>query len=347
MLRSLKLSARFLVPLLLALSALAYLVVPLVDNLTLRWFVRDLDIRSQLLGQAFSEPLADMVQQGARGKINALFTQAIQDERLYALAFCDLSGQTLYKTNTMPASLHCNLPVDHDGKLRSLVQLPEGALHLAKRALAANGQAIGDLILVHDMSFVDRRSSDTRKYVIALFGLLAGVVSLITVFVAHLSWRGWIAGVRAMLRGEGIVRPFNQYGADVQPLVGDYHAMLRALGDEQRQRDASTLDWTPDTLRQLLHENLSGDEVLVVSNREPYIHTHTPTGIEVQRPASGLITAVEPVMRACSGTWIAHGSGSADRQTSQLIRYAASGLRKKRKPAITRASPMKACGRCA
>jgi trehalose 6-phosphate synthase len=51
----------------------------------------------------------------------------------------------------------------------------------------------------------------------------------------------------------------------------------------------------------------------VVSNREPYIHTRTAHGIEVRRPASGLVTAVEPVMRACSGTWIAHGAGTADR----------------------------------
>jgi trehalose 6-phosphate synthase len=35
--------------------------------------------------------------------------------------------------------------------------------------------------------------------------------------------------------------------------------------------------------------------------------------VVVKRPASGLVTAVEPVMRACSGTWVAHGSGSADR----------------------------------
>jgi trehalose-6-phosphate synthase len=52
----------------------------------------------------------------------------------------------------------------------------------------------------------------------------------------------------------------------------------------------------------------------VVSNREPYIHDAAPTGVVVKRPASGLVTAVEPVMRACSGTWIAHGSGSADRE---------------------------------
>jgi trehalose 6-phosphate synthase len=37
--------------------------------------------------------------------------------------------------------------------------------------------------------------------------------------------------------------------------------------------------------------------------------------VRVLHPASGLVTALEPVMRACSGVWVAHGSGSADRET--------------------------------
>lgn len=62
--------------------------------------------------------------------------------------------------------------------------------------------------------------------------------------------------------------------------------------------------------------HLQGERVLVVSNREPYIHEHDRDQIRVLHPASGLVTALEPVMRACSGVWIAHGSGSADRLTS-------------------------------
>ncbi len=34
----------------------------------------------------------------------------------------------------------------------------------------------------------------------------------------------------------------------------------------------------------------------------------------LQIPASGFVAAIEPIMRACGGTWIAHGSGSADRE---------------------------------
>ena len=124
-------------------------------------------------------------------------------------------------------------------------------------------------------------------------------------------------GVRAMMRGEGILRPFSQpqQRAELQPLVGEMRALLRNLEAERRHADDMTTTWNPAALRALLNKQLAGDEVLVVSNREPYIHIKTENGIVFHRPASGLVTAVEPVMRACSGTWIAHGSGSADRDT--------------------------------
>jgi trehalose 6-phosphate synthase len=143
------------------------------------------------------------------------------------------------------------------------------------------------------------------------------VVSLITVFVAHLSWQGWMEGVRAMLHGEGILKPFSHQAVDseLQPLVGDLKTLMRSLDAERRLADDSTITWSPDTLRKLLHKQLTGERVIVVSNREPYIHSRVDGEIQVHRPASGLVTAVEPVMRACSGTWIAHGSGTADRET--------------------------------
>ena len=83
---------------------------------------------------------------------------------------------------------------------------------------------------------------------------------------------------------------------------------------EYRARDESQVTWSPDALRAILRNDLRGDDILVVSNREPYMHVRRDGRIEVSRPASGLVTALEPVMRACSGTWIAHGSGSADRE---------------------------------
>jgi len=276
--------------------------------------VSDLDTRSQLIANTMEEQLADLVEVGAASKINALFTRALQDERLYALAFCDELGKLRYQTATYPTALGCKPPVGTDEQ-RSVVRLRQGPLHVVQRPIYQGTEPVGSLILVHDMSFVERRSADTRRYLIGLFVVLGVVISLVTVFIAHLSWRGWVAGVRALLRGEGIVQPFAQPATgDLHPLASDLRAMLRDLDLSRRSPDRSAT-WSPEMLRGVLREKLLGDEILVVSNREPFLHVYADQGIKLQRPASGLVTAMEPVMRACSGTWIAHGSGSADRET--------------------------------
>ncbi|TGV16909.1 trehalose-6-phosphate synthase, partial [Mesorhizobium sp. M4B.F.Ca.ET.143.01.1.1] len=65
--------------------------------------------------------------------------------------------------------------------------------------------------------------------------------------------------------------------------------------------------------RKILAEDLPDAQVIVVSNREPYIHNEDKNGdVKLVVPASGLVSALEPITRACAGTWIAYGGGSAD-----------------------------------
>ncbi|MCU0788997.1 MAG: trehalose-6-phosphate synthase, partial [Verrucomicrobia bacterium] len=315
-LRSLPLSLRFVIPLSVALILLAYALVPLVERLTLRWFVRDLEIRSQLIASTLQEPLEELLAKGDRGKTNALFRRVIQDERLFAIGYCNGGGKLLYRTPTFPESLECPSAETAKKPSHAIHHLPQGAIHVSSHPIGQEDINAGSLVLVHDMSFIERRSADTRNYVIMLFVVLGVVISLITVFVAHLSWHGWLEGMRAMLRGEGIVKPFVRQDppSELQPLVGDLRTLLRTLDAERRFADDATITWNPDSLRRLLQRELAGERIIVVSNREPYIHIHRQGRIEVQRPASGVVTAIEPVMRACSGTWIAHGGGSADRE---------------------------------
>jgi trehalose-6-phosphate synthase len=313
-LKLLRPSLRFILPLVLVLGLFAFAVIPLVDSLTLRWFVRDLDGRSQSLAVALHEPLREFVPQQAEHRILQMFERALRDERLHAIAFCDPAGRLLYRTNTYPPALGCRTVGEGVAPLPSLVDTPQGSLHVSESALELEDRQLGKLILVHDMSFIERRSADTRNYVIILFALLGLVTSLVAAVVAHLSWRSWMASVKGVLREEtGSDSQQQTAPAEMRPLEADLSRFLRELNLERRTRDDSTYQWTPEKLRGLLHEELAGDEILVVSNREPYMHVRVRNGIEVQRPASGLVTAVEPVMRACSGTWIAHGSGSADR----------------------------------
>ncbi len=72
--------------------------------------------------------------------------------------------------------------------------------------------------------------------------------------------------------------------------------------------------WNKEQLRRMVHEKIGDAMFVVVSNREPYLHVMKESRIEVQRPASGLVTALDPMLQTCQGTWIAHGSGNADRK---------------------------------
>jgi trehalose-6-phosphate synthase len=71
--------------------------------------------------------------------------------------------------------------------------------------------------------------------------------------------------------------------------------------------------WTKDDLKELFNEKFGSHKFILVSNREPYIHVYSERGVQCQTPASGMTMALDPVMRACGGTWIASGMGSADR----------------------------------
>jgi trehalose 6-phosphate synthase len=313
-----RLSFRFIIPLALVLAAIAYAVVPLVDRLTLRWFVNDMDMRSNLIASAIRDSIQDSLITGSKAKTLKLFNEIIRDERLYALGFCDASGGKPIATRPFPAEIGCADLDRFSDASRKLLESDKGPLHVAVVGIEADGSRLGSLVLVHDMSFVQRRSEETKRYVFFFFIGLGAIVSLITVVVAELSWRGWMKGVRALLRGEWLFRPA---AADeplpmpeLHPIAGDLRTLIRDMEAEYRARDESQVTWTPEALRAILRNDLRGEDILVVSNREPYLHVRRDGRVEVSRPASGLVTALEPVMRACSGTWIAHGSGAADRE---------------------------------
>ena len=73
------------------------------------------------------------------------------------------------------------------------------------------------------------------------------------------------------------------------------------------------MPWTKENLRDIVKEKIGEHKFIVVSNREPYIHTYSEKGIRCITPASGMTVALDPVMKACGGTWIASGTGDADK----------------------------------
>ncbi|HYC46543.1 MAG TPA: trehalose-6-phosphate synthase [Burkholderiales bacterium] len=315
-----RLSLRFLLPLAIALGAIAYSVVPLVDQLTLKWFVRDLEMRTTLVASAAQEPLVELLTDNTRDKVRlqrvqTFFNRMLQDERLYAIGFCNAAGALVYHTAAYAPEIGCGASRAESEDAGHVVEHPTGPLYVATSPVTVDGTRLGEMVIVHDMSFIERRSEDTKQYIVWLFAAIGAVIALITVIIAELSWRGWVAGIKALIRGQARALSLKPRSPELTPIARDLEAMVQELERERRMRDEAQISWAPKSLRNILHQDLKGNEILIVSNREPYMHVRRGGRIDVLRPASGLVTALEPVMRACSGTWIAHGSGNADRET--------------------------------
>src|SRR5438128_1823965 len=264
-----RLSLRFIIPLFLALGALAYAVVPLVDKLALQWFERDLDLRATLIASTVQEPLRDLIRAGDRTRLLQFFTRISLDERLYAVGFCPMGLGEPIATPTLPAEIRCARLEPYSSPSGQLLQSPDGPLLVSVRSLAVEGAPAGTLVLVHDMSFVARRSAETRKYLFYFFVALGAIVALITVVIAQLSWRGWVHGLRALLRGEGLVRPSDGREVreipELRPIASDVRALIRDLEADHRSRDEDQVAWPPEPPRPSLRT--SAWEQYVTVNR--------------------------------------------------------------------------------
>src|SRR6476661_2835530 len=62
---------------------------------------------------------------------------------------------------------------------------------------------------------------------------------------------------------------------------------------------------TKETLQELIETRFRDLRFIAVSNREPYIHQYKGSNIECIQPASGLTVALDPILRATGGTWVA------------------------------------------
>lgn len=109
----------------------------------------------------------------------------------------------------------------------------------------------------------------------------------------------------------------------LQPLYKEISSIAYAMQEakavareEARLRTTAESIWTAERLNEEMKNLLHNRLLVVVSNREPYMHRRVGNEIECIVPASGMVTAMEPILKACGGLWIASGTGDADRETS-------------------------------
>ena len=305
----------FVLILILGLAGLTWAASFVVERTVADWSRRDLNLRAQIVTRAAHQSLVAHWSD-SRGLFD-LLNDFTQDERLVGAAACDRNLLLLARTGEFPEDATCEELAAKLGPQSEsssgfaiwdrIQNLLGGSVHVSAVKVDDGPQELGFVVLVQDMSFLGRRSESTRTFLLIAFGFLAAATAIVTMLVARFSRRGWSTELRAVLRGRGPQKP------EFQPILRDVQELVDRLTSEHASGGGA---WTADRLKLVLNRFLRGERVIVVANREPYIHERNESGeITVRHPASGLVTALEPVMHACSGVWIAHGAGSADRAT--------------------------------
>jgi trehalose 6-phosphate synthase len=309
------------VPLLAVLVALAWVAGEVVQHTTQQWFQRDVSLRARLVVDGAREALAAHVRAGDRRKLEAQLGALVRDDRILAAAMCSESMKTVAWTGYVPRGLGCEglaarLPaqIAEDGV--ELVEHAEGGLvHVLVAPVGDDAGPLGRALVIHDLSFATRRQEALRRLTIGAFGVVALLASVLTVVVRRQTWRTWTEELWRLLplpSASRTPRP-PRAGKRFRPLLSDVRNLVAELAAEQSAAWAGK--WSAERLRHTLRDVLRGEGIVVLANREPYLHERGSDGVvRVAHPASGLVTALEPVMRACGGVWVAHGSGSADRE---------------------------------
>lgn len=154
-----------------------------------------------------------------------------------------------------------------------------------------------------------------------LFIILVTLLIMRLIMTSHIEQlTEWLKKLRT---GRQSRQPEIPTGNLLNPLVAEAQELARSLvaaresaSEEARLRMIGESLWTAQRLKEHLRFELGGKNLFVVSNREPYMNVKKGENVQWIVPAGGLVTALDPVLQACGGVWIAYGSGDADRETS-------------------------------
>jgi alpha,alpha-trehalose-phosphate synthase [UDP-forming] len=324
------LSARLIISLIIGVTLVSlctsYYQV-LVDK---RGSRRELQRRAEVLGDSLARIVErDLEREAAPTALQRTVQRFANRENLAGLAVYDPKGHVIAVTsglaplmNTAPAVVSQALTENHEADV--FQKIGNASVHIHVLPLHNQDKLTGALAIVHDAGYIRSRGlriwRETFLSVLALVVLIASI----TLLIVRWSIEGPIARtanwMRALRTGRASatrikvpdLELFRPLAREVATFAESLTTARSAAETEAKLRDEGQSQWTADRLAVHVRSRLQDGKIFVVSNREPYTHVRRGRSWEVSVPPSGLVTALEPVLRACNGTWIAHGSGDAD-----------------------------------
>ena len=324
-----RLSLRLILSLVVGITLVTFFISRSEVRSEKRGLRADLERRAEVLAESLQEIVEPAFDRDARVELRRIVERFGNRERLAGVAIYDADGNLLAESAGLAAgAAPPAVPLERlkqDQGFGEFTRLGNEPVNVYYQPLHKHDEVAGALVIVHDASYIEAQSNsiwrETVWHVIAQVLLIVFVTVLIirwTVLLPISRTAQWMKDLRSgraqprpTLPKEDFLAPFSQ---EVVNFARSLNEARAAAAEEARLRETGASLWTPERLRVSLQSKLRGS-LFVVSNREPYMHMHRGKMIEASVPASGLVTALEPVLCACNGTWIAHGSGDADRQT--------------------------------
>ncbi len=304
------------------IGAFAYLqIVEERERLT-----QDLERRAALLGEGLKEAAEPALARGSVPAIERLLKKF--GRRDQGIAIYDKVAARIAATPDVAPLLPTSLPEVTEALSTGAVQkgfstLGGKAVYLYASPLMRDDKPAGAVAVFLDASYIVAAEWERWRYNAVRFLVLGGVLSLTAWLLVRFSITRPMAKMahwtRTLRRGHSIAPAdlddselFGPMAREVTVLARSLHRAQAAAEEEATLRLVGETLWTEERLKQFVKLRLGDSPLFVVSNREPIRHVWKEGRIETQIPASGLVTAMDPVMRACGGVWLAHGSGDAD-----------------------------------
>ena len=327
------LSARLIVSLIVGVTLVALCSSYYEVLMLKRGLRRDLQHRAAVLAESLAGNVEHDLDRDAKQTLQRVVDHFANREHLTGLAVYDAQGKPIAITKGLESELAVapaivSKAVKTDQGADTFVKFDGSPFHIYALPLHHETDVIGSLAIVHEAGYIHGESVRVwrENFLSALVYVV--LIALITLLIVRWSITGpiartanWMKALRTGRTPSARVKVpdmelFRPLAREVATLAASLNTARSAAELEARLRESGESIWTADRLAIRVRDRLQDGRLFVVSNREPYSHMHGGRTVEVKVPASGLVTALEPVLYACGGTWVAHGSGDADMETT-------------------------------
>jgi alpha,alpha-trehalose-phosphate synthase [UDP-forming] len=291
----------------------------------------DLERKAETFGESLAGNAEAYLQAGDRPGLERMVRRFSNRDHLLGVGVYDQTIFPLAVTRDLNDLLPGTRPALADALASNRPETRYTRLHskriylLAAPLHAVNKSVAGGMIIVYDTAYIRAETFRVWSRAFVHIAGLALAIAAITLLIVRWSLAGPIARaaqwMKTLRTGRHAIQPQAKELDFLQPLAREMAPLAESMRQaraaaeiEARLRNTYESLWTAERLADHVRMKLDGSGLFVISNREPYIHTRQGGAITVTVPPSGLVTAIEPILRACHGTWVAQGSGNADRE---------------------------------